>query len=209
MSEEPISQVLAGRLAHELRSPASVLLGTLTQLERDEGLSATSAQLVKLARRSCMRMERLSRRLDHIAAGEPQSRGPTPLESVRAWIDRAASEASRGSIEVRLPSIPQTLSFGGCSVHALEVAVDELVHNAVRHASASVDVGLEVDEHHIRLEVRDDGPGIPEEIRAQAGLADVRHGGLGLGLGLVRRFTEAAGGTLELEPNAVRVELPR
>ncbi len=212
MTHSPISAVLASRLAHELRSPASVLLGTLSQLERDEGLSKTSVQLLKLARRSCTRMERLSRRLDHLAASAPQSRGPTPLASVRGWIDRAASEAARSSIVVHVEELPTQGSFSGPAVHALEVMVDELVHNAVRHARSCIHVRVDADERLLRLEVRDDGPGLPEHLRVggdPSGSEEARNGGLGVGLGLVRRFSEAVGASLELGPNAMIVEVPR
>ncbi len=54
---------------------------------------------------------------------------------------------------------------------------------------------------HVELEVRDNGPGIPEEYREaifEAGFSR-SHGGTGLGLSIVNRFMEALGGTIRVE----------
>jgi anti-sigma regulatory factor (Ser/Thr protein kinase) len=48
----------------------------------------------------------------------------------------------------------------GCTA-TLQVLVDELVTNAVLHARTSLDVMARVEDHHIRVEVRDDDPRMP------------------------------------------------
>jgi signal transduction histidine kinase len=66
----------------------------------------------------------------------------------------------------------------------------------------------------LRLEVGDDGPGVPEAIAARVfePLVTARAGGTGLGLALARRIMVAHGGTIELvdaTPGATfRLELP-
>jgi signal transduction histidine kinase len=64
------------------------------------------------------------------------------------------------------------------------------------------------------LRVRDDGPGIPSNLRAQIfeALFTTKAKGSGLGLALCRRIAEAHGGTVTLEPSehgaAFRVFIP-
>ena len=54
-----------------------------------------------------------------------------------------------------------------------------------------------------RLRVRDDGPGIPAELRPRIfeALFSTKPKGSGLGLALCRRILEAHGGSIDLEPS--------
>ena len=93
---------------------------------------------------------------------------------------------------------------------ALELLVDNLVSNAVRHAASSVAVTLTADRGMVVLTVADDGPGIPaaeservferfarlETARSRAG------GGVGLGLAIVKAVAQAHGGTVAAVDNA-------
>jgi two-component system NarL family sensor kinase len=84
----------------------------------------------------------------------------------------------------------------------------ELLTNAAKHAAASrVRVRVQREADAIRLEVADDGGGIPEGRLAAA----VREGHIGLASSIQR--VEAVGGTLEVSPapgggTAVAVTLP-
>ncbi len=73
-------------------------------------------------------------------------------------------------------------------------------------------------DDRVIVQVRDDGPGVPEAIAARIfePLVTGRHGGTGLGLALARRIAAAHGATLTLEaPSAAapgatfRLDLPR
>ncbi|MEK4033698.1 HAMP domain-containing sensor histidine kinase [Methylocystis sp. IM3] len=97
-----------------------------------------------------------------------------------------------------------------------------LVENAVNHAE-NVEITVAEDpDGRLRVEVSDDGPGIPEEIkskvfdpfvRGQAGRTMGDKGGFGLGLSIVRSLVESHGGAVALLDRAprgliVRVLLP-
>lgn len=84
--------------------------------------------------------------------------------------------------------------------------VRNLLDNAVRHATAQVSVCLQEEDEHVTMCVDDDGPGVPvedadriferfvrlDEARAQEA------GGAGLGLAIVRRIVDVAGGAVEV-----------
>ena len=100
---------------------------------------------------------------------------------------------------------PDHLVFRG-HPEELRRAVTNLVDNAVRHGN-KIDVHLSGGEPTVSIEVRDDGPGIPN-IEKQAmqqpfvrgnsarGMND--NNGFGLGLSITRAAVEAHGGTLDL-----------
>jgi len=81
-------------------------------------------------------------------------------------------------------------------------AIQNLVGNAGRYAAGRVLVRCRIDEDNCRVDVEDDGPGVPEEdwekvFTAFARLDDSRtrtSGGYGLGLSIVRRILYWHGG---------------
>jgi signal transduction histidine kinase len=88
----------------------------------------------------------------------------------------------------------------------MTAAMDALLENAVRHTAAggAIEIAARVDGDHLRLEVGDDGPGVP--VAAQERIFDRfyrvergrsrRTGGAGLGLSIVKAVVEAHGGSV-------------
>ena len=81
--------------------------------------------------------------------------------------------------------------------------VRNLLENAVRHAASRVRVRLRAGRDDVRLEVADDGPGIPAEERERVfdrfvalHEARARGTGSGLGLAIARQVALRHGGTL-------------
>lgn len=121
-------------------------------------------------------------------------------------IHQVVDEQSRGK-----PSLDLTAEFESSSDEWLETEVEpryihrsiqNLVGNATRYASSKVTVSCVCDKDTCRVDVEDDGPGIPEDqwesvFTPFARLDDSRtrsSGGYGLGLSIVRRILYWHGG---------------
>ncbi|EHJ92959.1 ATP-binding protein [Vreelandella boliviensis] len=89
----------------------------------------------------------------------------------------------------------------------LQRAVQNLVGNACRHAKSQVVIQLWDEPNLVRIDVEDDGPGIPPEARADifkpfARLDDSRarsSGGYGLGLSIVQKIMAGHGGSVTID----------
>ncbi|PXX90226.1 two-component sensor histidine kinase [Marinobacter vulgaris] len=106
------------------------------------------------------------------------------------------------SIEADIDDDSERWSLSDVEPRYLHRAVQNLVGNAARYAEHRVRVHCQFDEDNCRIDVEDDGPGIPEEdwekvFTAFARLDDSRtrtSGGYGLGLSIVRRILYWHGG---------------
>jgi signal transduction histidine kinase len=103
-------------------------------------------------------------------------------------------------VELRLTA-PDTLPVVG-DRDLLRRAVSNLVRNAgeaLSGAGGTIRVTVQQEENVAMVEVADDGPGVPEEIRATLFRPGVsgRPGGSGLGLAMVQRIASDHQGALE------------
>jgi signal transduction histidine kinase len=77
------------------------------------------------------------------------------------------------------------------------------VRNALEAVSAGGRVSIELagDDDHVRLSVRDDGPGIPAEVRPRIyePFFSTKEGGTGLGMSIVHSLVSLHGGSIELQ----------
>lgn len=137
---------------------------------------------------------------------------------VREVCDLASRTARLGDHASLTVEADDALAVNG-DVLLLERALVNLVENAVGAAGArplAIVMTARADgDDAVRIEVRDDGPGIPAEVKARLfePLATARPGGIGLGLPLVRAIAEAHRGRVEVESDEhgtrVALTLPR
>jgi two-component system, OmpR family, osmolarity sensor histidine kinase EnvZ len=124
---------------------------------------------------------------------------------VQTWIEQVVADCARAGRDVSLVQSEGEgtvmLRLGGMSR-----ALDNLIGNAVRYGSRA-EVSMVVTNKFLRLRVEDDGPGIPENRRAEAQRPFTRldtsrnqdkGGSVGLGLAITTDIARAHGGVLRL-----------
>ncbi len=89
---------------------------------------------------------------------------------------------------------------------AFEQIIENILSNAIKFGQGRpVDITLTQTAGHLRLTIRDRGPGIPPADQAQIFapfetlMARTEGGGFGVGLWVVDRLVTAMGGTVELD----------
>jgi len=137
-----------------------------------------------------------------------------PLEAAIAAA-RTGSAERRTIIEYRAPDLPVQV-FGDAG--ALQQLFLNLLLNATEAAGEDgrVDVALTLEQDDAVIDIRDNGPGIPDELRQRVfdPLFTTRREGTGLGLVIAERIARAHGGSIELTGapgggTTARVRLPR
>jgi PAS domain S-box-containing protein len=197
-------------LSHELRTPLNAILGWTSLLRSGELEGKRAAQALGTIERNARAQVQLIEDLldvSRIVSGKLQIEA-SPLDLVRvveSSIDvmRPAATAKRIRITTSFAA-PQLYVVG--DPDRLQQVVWNLLSNAIKFSTdeGSVDVRLERGDHHARIVVRDAGKGIAPQFLShvfdrfrQADSSTTRqHGGLGLGLAIVRHLVELHGGTV-------------
>jgi PAS domain S-box-containing protein len=197
-------------VSHELRTPLASMLNWLRVLRSGQ------EQHTKRALESLQRSAEAQTKLveDLIDTSRIATR---QLHLERALVDlasvvRAALDAVLPGAHAKRLRIETKLEIGAVvagDAQRLQQVAQNLLSNAVKfaHAGGLVQVAVEKGYAHARLVVRDDGPGISadflphvfERFRQAEPAESRRHGGLGLGLAIVRQIVELHGGSVSAE----------
>jgi signal transduction histidine kinase len=197
---------LVATVAHELRSPLTGIKGfTSTLLTKWDRFSDDQRQLMlETVDADADRLSRLITELldaARIDAGRlTLRRGPVKLDELVARVLRNMSGGASEPFEVTIGDGVDVL--WGDDDRIIQV-VTNLVENAVRHGFGlkQVLVRNTDDPDGVTLEVHDNGPGIPEEMRQRVFSRFWRSGpgaGSGLGMYIARGIVEQHGGRIDI-----------
>lgn len=202
---------LVADAAHELKTPAAVLLGEAQEALRPDASPEDRRASLQTIDRASRGLARQVEAILFLARGDvasPERREPADLNEIA---DEAAALASplgaargvRCSVSHRGPA-PVSADRA-----ALLSAAVNLVSNALIYTDAqtAVDVAVGSQGGEAFLEVADRGPGVPQEDRARIFERFVRLDrtrarnpeGSGLGLAIVEQVARSHGGTVEVE----------
>lgn len=190
--------------AHELLNPLAGMRGAAQLLEQDAA-SVTQRELATLIREEADRLATLATRiLRPTVASSRAFDVHEPLERVAALL--AAQTAAPALHRDYDPSLPPVQG----DPERLLQALLNLVRNAQEAGAGSIvlrtraDIGTRLPGGHraLRIEVLDDGRGVPPGLRARLFEPWVsgRDGGTGLGLALARAIAREHGGELDYAP---------
>ncbi|WP_427911457.1 PAS domain-containing sensor histidine kinase [Ramlibacter sp. MMS24-I3-19] len=196
-------------VSHELRAPLSAMLGWATLLQRSERGASPLLQkgLAAIDRNARLQNQLVDDLLDvsRMQAGQLRlEMHPVDLtEVVGTAIDAVHPGASEKGvrIDVDIDAEP-TVVLGDAT--RLQQVVFNLLANAIKFTGegGSVRVSLEDGGENLRITVSDTGQGIDpaflphvfDRFRQEEGATTRRHGGLGLGLSIVRDLVQLHGG---------------
>ncbi len=199
-------QSLLANASHELRSPLARLKMAVAMLEEsaadDSGLAEAGRQALR--REVNTNIAELDALVDEVLLAS-RLEGAEDLGRFES-VDLAALAAEEGARVAAVLDSTATVPVRGIE-RLLRRAVRNLLENARRYGSASIEVTLQQRAGQTELRVCDRGPGVPEVYRERIfepffrlpGHAE-REGGVGLGLALVRQIALRHGGAARCEP---------
>jgi two-component system phosphate regulon sensor histidine kinase PhoR len=212
---ETMRRDFVANVSHELRTPIAVIRAnaeTLLAGAKDDPVMGV--KLIDAVHRNSERLARLIADLldlSRLDAGQYRMDiQPTSLKAISEQsLTAIEPQAAARNVEVKV-EIPENLKVKA-DTKALDQIFVNLIDNAVKYSKPGGHVWIEArpDNDRVRIEIRDDGPGIPEKHRERvferfyrADPSRAREaGGTGLGLSIVKHLVESMGGEVGVEPN--------
>jgi len=217
-------------LSHELRTPLAAIIGWTSVLQRSPGDPQTVQRGIEVIARNAKAQSQLVADLldvSRIVSGKLRMNVERVdlnlIAATAADTGRPAAHAKGITIETRLAHGAATEIVG--DIDRLHQIASNLVANALKFTPVGgvVTLSTAVTESHVELEVVDTGAGIAAEFLphlferfSQADVSAARlHGGLGLGLSIVKNLLELHGGTVTAHSGGVgqgssfKVRFPR
>ncbi|WP_369387751.1 sensor histidine kinase [Streptomyces sp. CG1] len=198
---------LTGELSHELRTPLTRIVIELDwwrARRRSEAETRATHEVIAEAAQSMRTIcDTLLNDARENALNQPTAPGTTDVVPV---LDRMIQRLDTpGEVKAAVaPGVPELEA--GVAPALLERIVSPLLANAVRYARSGVTVAAVRVPGAVRIDVVDDGPGVPESFVGELFQPGRRaddgdgHDGAGLGLPLARRLARAIGGDVSYEP---------
>lgn len=214
-----------GDASHELRSPLSLMRTELemalmrprSPAETRAALESLQGQVERLIALSDALLDLEEVRAGDVVEGEEIDVPSLLAETAAAYAPAASAQGRRVRVDPASPGTPGMLAVSG-NRHWLEVALRNLVANALRHGEGQVTLSCgsvaTASGDRVRIFVDDEGAGFAPEFADRAfdrfSRAEVSRStpGTGLGLALVRAVAEAHGGATTISGSQVTIDLP-
>ena len=191
----------AAVIAHEIRNPLGIIKTSAELVRRKTPMAASEDRLMMFVLDEVQRIDRLVK--DLLDYARPPQCTAVPLDLVASIVQPAldfmAPELRRREITLvaRLPDHPVPIQGDADLLHQ---ALMNLLINAMDAAGdgGHVIVRVAQEDDTAELHVEDNGPGVPQDVRASLfdPFVTTKVNGTGLGLATVRSTVEAHGGAV-------------
>jgi len=194
---------MAAKLAHEVRTPLGIIRSSAQLVNRQSGLDATGHEMMNFMINECDRMNALiTGLLESARPREPRLARQDVDEIVRHVVDLLRERAADKGITLDCVS-----AGGGATIDCDRDQLVQVLLNLVINATQMMARGGRVrittapEGPELRLDVDDDGPGIPPARREEIlePFVSDRVGGIGLGLSIVREIVAMHRGRLAID----------
>lgn len=197
-------------VSHELRTPLTPILGAMYQLRLRRSDDEDIRKAAEMVERNAKRQSRVIDELldvSRLATGKFElNRRLSDVAGVvvaAVAVARPAAEIAGISIETSIDSAIRRIY---CDPDRIQQALWNLLSNAIKFSlpGGRILVRVESTPSAIRIAIRDEGEGIAEDFlphvfetfRQAGSFTARRHGGLGLGLSVVKHIFQQHGGTV-------------
>jgi two-component system phosphate regulon sensor histidine kinase PhoR len=208
---DQIRRDFVANVSHELRTPLTAIRGYAEALLDDVPSDDEGHKFLEIIHRHATQMERLVNdllRLARLDAGQERADHEmcdvaTLIESVVRDFEPAAT-ARQQHLRVHIAPEAGWLIVDPAKLHDI---LRNLVENAVHYTPVAgvIEVDAHVEDGSYRVQVRDTGPGIPEddvtrvfERFYRVDKSRARPGGTGLGLAIVKNLVHVLGGDVSV-----------
>jgi len=212
---ERLKSSFIATVSHELRTPLTAILGPLALVKNGETgpLPPDAQSFVDIA---FANSERLAALINDILDLEKLDSGAMRFDIAAVDVAQLLEEArnlhaglaAQKGVGLAVRAAPGLCVKG--DAHRLAQVLGNLLSNALKYSphGSTVSLAAHRADDSVRIEVADQGPGVPEAFRAniftrfaQADGTDTRsRGGTGLGLAICKTIVERLGGRIGYEP---------
>ena len=200
-----LGEIAAG-LAHEVKNPLSSIKGAIEIVQGRATPASPEAEFAAIAVRELARIESLLG--DFLAYARPREPHRSPV-SIAALIDRVlpvlTPVAQRASVTLEVAGGAGSLMVNADAEQVSQVLFNVIL-NAIQASTPGGRVRVEVERAHDagRVNVIDNGPGIPADVASRIfePFFTTKAGGTGLGLPIAQRIIAAHGGSIALTPGS-------
>jgi len=198
---ERIRSTLLSSISHDLRTPLTSITGAATSLKQG---SVNQSSLIDTIHDESVRLNhQIENLLDmtRLQSGgvELDRQWHLPQDLVATALERARASLGARDVTIRNANNLPLLNVDGLLI---EKALVNIIENAGRYTppTSAITIETSIRGDHVRVSVRDNGPGIPEENLLRLFTPGYRtpSGGYGLGLAVVKAVMDLHGGEVDV-----------
>ncbi|MEE2672999.1 MAG: HAMP domain-containing sensor histidine kinase [Myxococcota bacterium] len=197
---------LSASIAHEIRNPITAAKSLVQQMSEEPD----AADNPEYARVAVEELERVERSISHLLrfARDEEIRVSEVrmLDVLESALETFRDRAARDGIEIRKNFDTQGVVQGDADklrriiINLVGNGIDAMIEASVEEPQLDVSMGENLAGTEVWVRLKDNGSGIPDELREKifAPFVTSKSGGTGLGLPITRKLVEGHGGTIEL-----------